>query len=523
MVKAQVEVKGKARRGRPPKNINVSEDSCSLNSGRPAPNLHRPWFQEQHLSLTPSTLIGQLSDEALLAVANGRQAGQRRQQIRRTIVWVGEAVVKETRNSPRMFSICCQKGRVKLPPRRQPPSPLKELLDRPSFVLQIRVANGMLSFTSMGGQIDHTVTGTPVDTDNEVTNRKKAFSKGTSSVEIHDNLIAGLIKMLDENNHLAKTFRHARDRLLFGDAVEFSITLVNQKHRGRQYDLPTAGEIGGLIIGDFNSEAAGKDIVLEYKSSKLQRISDLHPLFMSLQYPLLFPYGEYSYDERIPYDVSVNSKIKRECMTMREYYAHQIQTRPSEGMTIIKSGKLLHQYIVDTYTATEQERLRFLRLNQKQLRAELYTNVCDALDNGDTDAAHLGKKVILPSSFTAGPCYMSEKYQDAMAICRFYGNPHLFITFTANPNWVELKEHLDAYRGDSPNNRPDLECRVFKLKLNEMLSDFKKGVFFPKPVAVFSHDQLYVALSRVTTPDGLKILDDSDNTTRKDVVTNIVY
>ncbi|RID68698.1 hypothetical protein BRARA_C00841, partial [Brassica rapa] len=416
-----------------------------------------------------------------------------------------------------MFSICCQQGRVKLPPRRQPPSPLKELLDRPSFMLQIRVANGMLSFTSMGGQIDHTVTGTPgpfafrlhgqthhrigsllppegntpqflqlyiVDTENEVTNRKKAFSKGTSSVEIDDNLIAGLIKMLDENNHLAKTFRHARDRLLSGDAVEFSITLVNQKHRGRQYDLPTAGEIGGLIIGDFNSEAAGKDIVLEYKSSKLQRISDLHPLFMSLQYPLLFPYGEYGYDERIPYDVSVNSKIKRECMTMREYYAHQIQTRPSEGMTIIKSGKLLHQYIVDTYTATEQERLRFLRLNQKQLRAELYTNVCDALESGDTDAAHLGKKVILPSSFTAGPRYMSEKYQDAMAICRFYGNPHLFITFTANPNWVELKEHLDAYGGDSPNNRPDLECRVFKLKLNEMLSDFKKGVFFPKTAAV---------------------------------------
>ena len=78
-------------------------------------------------------------------------------------------------------------------------------------------------------------------------------------------------------------------------------------------------------------------------------------------------------------------------------------------MTIIKSGRLLHQYIVDTYTATEQERLRFLRLNQKKLRAELYTNVCDALHSGDTDAAHIGKIVILPSSFTAGPRYMSEK------------------------------------------------------------------------------------------------------------------
>ncbi|KAF8088667.1 LOW QUALITY PROTEIN: hypothetical protein N665_0532s0030 [Sinapis alba] len=177
---------------------------------------------------------------------------------------------------------------------------------------------------------------------------------------------------------------------------------------------------------------------------------------MSLQYPLLFPYGEYGYDERIPYEVTASSKIKREHITMR---AHHIQTRPTEGMPIIKSGRLLHQYIVDAYTSTEQERLRFIRHNQKKLRAELYSNVCDALDCGDTDASHVGNKVVLPSSFTGGPRYMSEKYQDAMAICHVYG-------------------------GDSPNNRPDLECRVFKLKLEEMMSDVKKGVFFPKPAAV---------------------------------------
>lgn len=72
-----------------------------------------------------------------------------------------------------------------------------------------------------------------VDTDNEVANRKKAFSKGTSALEIDDNLVVDLIKMLDENNHLAKTFRHARDRVLSGGAVEFSVRLVNQKHHGR--------------------------------------------------------------------------------------------------------------------------------------------------------------------------------------------------------------------------------------------------------------------------------------------------
>ena len=431
-------------------------------------------------------------------------------------MWNAEAVTQGTRNSPKMFSICCQQGRVKLPPRRAPPSPLKEILDKPSFRPLIRVANGMLAFTSMGGQIDRTVTGTPgpftlrlhgqnchqigsllpgdgklprylqlyiVDTENELENRKKAFSQGASPVDIDDDLIAELIKMMDEHNHLAKTFRHARNRIVSGESVEFSVTLVSQRQRGRQYDLPSADEIGGLLVGDLTENSAGKDIVVEFRSSKLQRISDLHPMYMSLQYPLLFPYGEYSYDEKIPYFVTENSKIKRECMTMREFYAYQLQTRPTEGMTIIKSGRLLNQYIVDAYTATEQERLRFIRLNQKKLRGELYTNVCDAFDSGDTDAAQLGKKVILPSSFTGGPRYMSEKYEDAMAISRWYGNPNLFITFTANPNWVELKEHLEAYGGDSSNSRPDLECRVFKLKLDEMMADFKKGVYFPKPAA----------------------------------------
>ncbi|KAF2545660.1 hypothetical protein F2Q70_00020990 [Brassica cretica] len=74
------------------------------------------------------------------------------------IVWNAEAVVQETRNSPRRFNICCQQGRIKLPPRRQPPSPMKELLQKSSFKIMICVANGMLAFTSTGGQIDNSST-----------------------------------------------------------------------------------------------------------------------------------------------------------------------------------------------------------------------------------------------------------------------------------------------------------------------------------------------------------------------------
>ncbi|KAF8107311.1 hypothetical protein N665_0123s0002 [Sinapis alba] len=291
------------------------------------------------------------------------------------------------------------------------------------------------------------------DTENELQNRKRAFSKGSCALPIEDTVI-------------------------------IHITLVSQPNHGRQYDLPSVSEIGGLIVGDLTATTVGRDIVVDLKSSALQIISDLHPLLMSLQYPLLFPYGGTRYHERLPYEGPVKSTVKRGHMMMQEFYAYQLQTIPSEGLTIIKGGRLLHPYIMDVYTATEQERLRFISLNQKKLRAELYKYVCDAVESGDADATQIGKKVILPLSFTAGPRYMAENYQEEMAICRWYGNPHLFITVTENPNWVELKEHLDAYGGDSANSRPDLECRMFKLKLDEMMSDFKKGLYFPKPDAV---------------------------------------
>ena len=65
-----------------------------------------------------------------------------------------------------------------------------------------------------------------------------------------------------------------------------------------------------------------------------------------------------------------------------------------------------------------------------------------------------------------------------MAICRTFGNPTLFITMTANPNWQEIQDHLASYEGISSNDRPDIECRIFKTKLDELLKDLEKGTFF---------------------------------------------
>lgn len=72
---------------------------------------------------------------------------------------------------------------------------------------------------------------------------------------------------------------------------------------------------------------------------------------------------------------------------------------------------------------------------------------------------------------------MIQNYQDAMAICRWAGYPDLFITFTCNPKWPEIQRFVEKY-GLRAEDRPDIVCRVFKMKLDHMGRDLKQGKIF---------------------------------------------
>ncbi|CAK9291252.1 unnamed protein product [Gordionus sp. m RMFG-2023] len=127
--------------------------------------------------------------------------------------------------------------------------------------------------------------------------------------------------------------------------------------------------------------------------------------------------------------------------------------RQDEENVILRSKRLFHQFIVDSYAKQETLRLNFIRNNQSKLRAELYQGIHDAILEGDTNADNLGRRIILPSSFTGGPRHMHQLYQDAMAIVRCFGKPSLFITFTCNPKWIEIM--LELFTHQTPNDRPD--------------------------------------------------------------------
>ena len=109
------------------------------------------------------------------------------------------------------------------------------------------------------------------------------------------------------------------------------------------------------------------------------------------------------------------------------------------------------------------------------LRAEIYSGLKDAVQQGDTTQESFGKRIVLPSSFTGGPRYMIHNYQDAMAICWWAGYPGLFHTFTSNPKWPKIVSFLELIPGQKLEDRPDNVARAFKIKLDALLQDIEKG------------------------------------------------
>jgi hypothetical protein len=286
--------------------------------------------------------------------------------------------------------------------------------------------------------------------------------------------------MLDEYNPLAREFRLARDRLEESGDEEFIIRIVGAREGDPvQYNLPTVDQLTMLVVGDFSLDTFQRDIVVQAKSGQLQQISSLHPAFMALQYPLLFPYGERGYQVGVTYaGVSANGKKKRVKMTMQDYFRYMFHYRPAQPNPFLCYGALSTQAKIDARASIDENRLWYIINNQKKLRVETLQGIVDAVDRGCVNGSEIGKKTILPASHTGGRRYMIQNYHDGIAICRVYGPPDFFTTFTCNPKWPEIAAALSFEPGQKPTDRADLVVRVYNMKLEELLSDIRNGSAF---------------------------------------------
>jgi len=168
------------------------------------------------------------------------------------------------------------------------------------------------------------------DTTNEVRNRLHALHPGERPNEpLEPPVIEELMKMLDNHNLLAKQFRLARDRLEENGNEVFIVRIVGAREGDPvQYSLPTVDQLAMLVVGDFSFDTFQRDIVVQARTGQLQHISSLHPAYMALQYPLLFPYGERGYQVGVVYSgVDVGSENVRVKITMQDYFRYAFHYR----------------------------------------------------------------------------------------------------------------------------------------------------------------------------------------------------
>ena len=202
------------------------------------------------------------------------------------------------------------------------------------------------------------------------------------------------------------------------------------------------------------------------------RIADRNDNIDPLTYALLFPFGTPGWHDRLLHHEAYRT-ARYQRLTAGQFYTHHLMVRDFRAVLPHGAGLLFQQYILDAYCRSEAMRMAWLRQNQHQLRREMESELQDfVLGEGDNIAAPPGVPIILPSSYAGSPRNMYQLYLDAMAIVRKHGRPTYFVTFTANPQWAEIRSHL--LPGQQPVDRPDLVARVFHLKLQELLRDLTK-------------------------------------------------
>lgn len=401
-------------------------------------------------------------------------------------------------------AMCCALGKVKLPSLEKPPHDFFTLmtnstLESKNFLQNIRPYNACFQMTSFGatsipedggfssvfkvqGQIYHRV-GSLLPIPNETPKFLQIYFMGDQRLEVDQRcahisgldrkIIVKVQQLLHKHNQLVNLFKTALERMI---SDEYKVVIRADKRpvgeHERRFNAPQVNEIAVVIV---DNEYSQRDIIIQRRSDRLQRIAETHRSYDALQYPLIFLRGEDGYHFNIQQIDPKTGKNTDKKVTSKQFYAHRIMIRDNEYNHILNCRQLFQQYIVDMYAKIEAERLLYIRLNQKKLRTDEYIHLRDAVMN-DGNIENMGKLFILPSTFTGSPRHMFEYAQDAMTYVRKYGRPDLFITFTCNASWPEIKEEL--FYGQSAADRHDIIARVFRQKQIKFIEVIVKSRIF---------------------------------------------
>ncbi|RZB91521.1 hypothetical protein D0Y65_023783 [Glycine soja] len=285
-------------------------------------------------------------------------------------MWYQESTRKNRNQANPKYSLCCSMGRIHLPFLKNPPMLFQQLLceeescESKNYQQNIRAYNMMFAFNSPGAKIDTSL----------------LKGKGLAIYKIHGqscHLIGSLLPMPGNHQNLPNYIYIYIQKMKLKTKLKENLNLqliVDKKKDGRIYNLPIVLKVVVVIVGDA-SQPINRDIILEKKNGRLQRINEFYPGYLGLQYPLLFPYGEDGYRSDIKHrDMDDSHERKRNKLTIR-----------------------------------------------KQLHCVKYNTLKNSQHRVENQHASCGKRIILPSSFVGSRRYMDQLYFGGMTICSTVG------------------------------------------------------------------------------------------------------
>ncbi|PWA78746.1 helitron helicase-like domain-containing protein [Artemisia annua] len=136
-----------------------------------------------------------------------------------------------------------------------------------------------------------------------------------------------LIHFFDTHNELVQVLRAARDLSDQPDVPEFKLRLYNAEGT-RGYELPTSNTLAAIVFDSGPASEADFDVIIQYKGGQPQRINKLHKSYMSMQFPLIFIYGQPGFHTGLmsrpaapnkkPRRVSLNAQMENTASTQQQ-------------------------------------------------------------------------------------------------------------------------------------------------------------------------------------------------------------
>uniref|UniRef100_A0A8D8TLU8 ATP-dependent DNA helicase n=2 Tax=Cacopsylla melanoneura TaxID=428564 RepID=A0A8D8TLU8_9HEMI len=291
-------------------------------------------------------------------------------------------------------------------------------------------------------------------------------------------VIDDITHFITETSPYISSFRLLGQEPSVHASLRFEIT-NRSTHGAVLGDRNTGVEVHAVLCTDQAVPSAPRTLTIwKVGEANTQRLSVMSALMEPFQYPLLYPQGTPGWHiNRLD---NQGRKLSQYCYTRCLLLSE---------LRFSSLGRLSQTWQVEMFARYEEEKFNFIKgaqqnRNSTGVRTGPYDEIVEArnrriLQDIVEDETVQGEggvqpgRVYLPCKFVGGPRYMKVHYENAMALVARKGPPTFFLTFTYSAQW---EEHKASSRGGYID--PSVACRIFQIKLLELLRDLKSGALF---------------------------------------------